>query len=385
MLTNEEKEEILSHVLRQKEFLRSPTSSVLLSYLVKAGINGKNLKETTIGMDLLGDKFNADQESARIRVNVYNLRKKLDKYYEGAGRQDKWRIRLEKGIYRPEFIPGRPPRNRKKVSRSVVWWLLAALILSWGIFFRVARPGKVPVIWNSFFHNGKETTLFIGDSFGLMGKLPTGRIGWFRDYQINGLTDFYQWIEENPKLKDKVWQADYLYTTGMAAYASQQIARLYTLHHQKFKIRFSSNTSYSDILESNAIYAGPMKNDNKFIHFFNQGNTRFHLVDEKLYYSDPVTRKDTVINLVTIGLHSEYALVSRLNGPGNTSQLIFFSDHDIGVKATVEYFTCPDSVRAFADRYLGGKDVPFTALFKTWGIARTNIRLKPVFISKINP
>ncbi len=54
----------------------------------------------------------------------------------------------------------------------------------------------------------------------------------------------------------------------------------------------------------------------------------------------------------------DYTVVSRIPGPNNTEQFLFFSNHDIGVMATVEFFTNEQSIEAFTKKYLN--DSPHT-------------------------
>jgi hypothetical protein len=383
-LNDSEKREILAHLLAQPTFAKSPTSSVLLEYLVNATIDGTDLKETTIGVDLLGDKFDSENGNARIRVNIYNLRKKLDRYYQGEGQDDDWRLVIEKGQYRVGFVPNRDGRPEPGRPIRLVPLLLAALVISWGFFFWVGRTKEVPKFWHPFFTNGALTNLVIGDSYGLMGELPTGSHGWFRDYGINNSDDLYLFLEKNPALKDKVTPANYFYITGMAAFSTKELTRLFQQQNADFSIRFSSNSSYSDIIEGNSVYVGPIKNDNKFIRLFNEGNPNFKLETNRLHFYGDSLHVPVAFNLSTEGLVSEYAIVCRVDGERNNARFLFFSDHDIGVKATVEYFTNADSLRAFADRYFGGRPANFTAVFKTTGIERNNLRLSPVLVSEIN-
>ncbi|WP_163714637.1 helix-turn-helix domain-containing protein [Mangrovibacterium lignilyticum] len=378
------KKRLLEHVLSTSTFAKSPTSSVLLEYLVNSTLAGADLKETSIGVDLLGDKFDAESGNARIRVNIYNLRKKLDNYYEDEGAEDAWRMVIEKGQYRVDFVPNKiekPVRNRR---RFLVPILLSALLLSWLIFFLVNRPEPAPFFWKGFFDNDASTSLVIGDSYGLMGELATGTHGWFRDYNINSLDEVYAFLEKHPELKNQVEPANYFYTTGMAAFATKELAALFQRNEADFTIRFSSNSSYSDIIEGNSIYVGPLKNENKFIRLFNEGNRAFNLQGNRLQFSGDSIQPQQEFNLSTEGLVSEYAIVSRMSGPKQTARFLFFSDHDIGVKATVEYFTNADSAQAFATRYFDGRDASFTAVFETRGVERNRLKLNPVLVSEIH-
>ncbi len=383
MLTDDEKKEILTRLLNQPVFIKSPASSVLLQYLVNASINRIDVKEATIALDLFGEKFDTEKSNARVRVSVYHLRKKLSAYYENEGKDDSWRIVISKGQYRAEFIRNHKTGRLLGLKDYLIYGLSALLVLIILIAVFILLPPGKPVFWKSFFSNGKPTTLFIGDSFGVMGKTETGSVGWIRDYNINDLEDFYAFCEKHPELKDQLYPANYNYTTGMAADATKLISYLFYRDGKNFAIRFSSNSSYSDIKEGNAVYVGPIKNNNKFIHFFNEGNPRFKIRNGQLIFSGDRLHAPQTFGLTLEGLDFEYAIVSRLPGPEHTEQFIFFSDHDIGVKATVEYFTDTDSLKAFCSRYLKGKNVPFTALFETRGIERTNMSLKPIVVSEI--
>lgn len=380
-MDNKEKLESLEKVLSSKAFVRAPSSSVLLRFLVDATFNNKDLKETTISMELYGKNYADEKSEAHIRVNVYHLRKKLDKYYEEEGKEDEWRIHIKKGQYQVSFEERKKEVAPKQKNNKKIFVTAAVLIMIFVAWF-VKREENV-FLWQPFFSNGKQTTLFIGDFFGIMGYTATGQYGWNRDYDINNLSDYYQFVENNPDKKDNLSPANYPYVTGMAANGTMNISRLFHRKNKDFDIQFSSQTTAKDVSKHNSIYIGPIKNKNLFIDFFNDANPNFRIENNLLYYKNSQTGQDTLISLsIDDGSVYEHAIVSRIKGPNETEQFIFFSDHDIGVKATTEKLSDSNWVKTYLIPKLDN-NAYFTGVFLVKGKNRTNFELEMLFMETL--
>jgi len=306
-MTDQDKIVQLEHILNSETFRKSPTSSRLLQILTISTIEGKELKETTVGMELFGKSFIKKENSSRIRVNIYNLRKKLEGYYKGEGKNDVLKIEIEKGQYYTKFIINKDKKaivNYEKRFKAVLTFIGVLSIL--GVVF-LYKP-TVP-IWDTFFKNKKETILVVGDFFGIIGETVTGKIGWNRDYEINSSERFYEFKKLHSELDEDVRPSDYTYITGMGAIGVQKISRLFIAQEKDFTIRFSSKLDYEEIKENNTIYIGPIKNENKFLDYIKSKN--FNLTGNLLHYKNALKKQDTVINLFSTGKDKEYAIVSR--------------------------------------------------------------------------
>jgi len=371
---------ILEEVLMSQTFKKAQTTSNLLKFLVQATMDNVDVKEATIGIELLGKNYAGKNNDARIRVNIYNLRQKLEKYYTTEGKDNEWRIVIPKGRYQVEFEKKKTEYKIKegtilKFSTGLnVILLFAVIIFTVQFFYKSTVP-----IWNSFFKNDKETILYLGDVYGVLGKTATGNYGWNRDYVINNKYDFYSLLNKNPELKGKIKESSYTYLTGMAAVSVKNIGELFYNNESDYAVQLASSYRVEDIKKKNAIYVGLMKNNNPFIRLFNQQNNNFRLHKSKLYYSNKKTNKDTIFNLPDSGMENELAIVSKINGPDGSSQLLFFSDHDMGVKGTIEYFTNKDSLAKFSNTYLKRKE-NFTALYRVIGQERTNFQMELVLV-----
>ncbi|WP_215224437.1 helix-turn-helix domain-containing protein [Echinicola shivajiensis] len=373
-MDNTKKLEVIEHVIKSKTFSRSPSSCVLLKFLAEATLAGRDLKETTIGMELYGKSYEDEKSAAHVRVNIYHLRKKLEKYYQEEGENDEWKIQIKKGQYQVNFIKN--IEDEKAHYSPHLGIIISILVLILAIsFWLFGRREEVP-LWQVYFESNKETTLYIGDFFGLMGITVTGEFGWNRDYNINNIEDYYRFLEDNPDKKGLVTPANYPYVTGMAATGTMNISRLFHRQDKDFQIRFSSQTSIKDITESNSVYIGPIKNGNLFIDFFNDANPKISINRGILDFKDPGQGIDTLINLsIDDGTIYEHAVVSRYKGPNNTEQFVFFSDHDIGVKATTEKFTDIEWLNQSFKELVKDSEY-FTAIFLVKGKERTSMELE---------
>jgi len=96
----------LTRVLASEDFQRSPKLSGFLEFIVEQTLEGSanRLKGYTIGVEVLGKPDTFDPElDASVRVDATRLRRALDAYFSGAGRDDGIRISVPSGTYVPLF------------------------------------------------------------------------------------------------------------------------------------------------------------------------------------------------------------------------------------------------------------------------------------------
>ncbi|WP_139956923.1 helix-turn-helix domain-containing protein [Flavicella sediminum] len=375
MLSNEKKTELTEEILKSSLFIKSPKSSALLRYLVKATLEDIYLKEDIIDLEFFGEKSDFDRNNPRVRVNMYNLRKKIEKYYEQEGKESVWRLILEKGQYKVHFEKQIKPKSffRKVKPKYLIPYILLLIVTSTYVYQNYST--HYPKIWKVFFTNDKQTTLIIGDVFGILGKTITGSYGFTRDYGLNNISDYLNLISKKPELEKITRPSNYTYSSSMGVISCHYLTQLYSKHNAAFDIRFSSNTSVVDIKKGNIIYAGPLRNENKFISLFNTFNTYFTIDESRVLYKDSISKKYKFFRSDNGGRdNTDMAIVSKFKGPFNNEYFLFFSNHDIGVKATVEKFTNLDSLAAFDKKHkIGNKN--FTAVFEAEGKERTNLNL----------
>ncbi|WP_109829737.1 hypothetical protein [Reichenbachiella versicolor] len=378
MLSTEEKENISKRITESKTFKNAPTSIALLQYLIQANIEDRQLKEGIIDIEFFRTKPDSGKSNPKVRVNVYNLRKKLLKYYDEEGEHDTWQLIIDKGQYgvRFEKRTSAPPISIPKY-RKVAPYLLAVVLL---IILIVSHlPKSKPEIWKDFFDNEHTTSLYIGDAFGFGGKTISGKSGWTRDFSINSLDDYYELLERKPELKDITRPMDLSYSTRMAENATHDLTKFFSELEGEFDLKYATKVSFNDIKKSNVIYVGKTFNQTDFVYLFNERNTNVKILDKKIIVQELPNIPDTTINIPRLGTENDLTIVSRVSGPNQTEQFLFFSNHDIGVMSTVKYFTNPDSIKSFTERHLDGKD-NFTAIYLAKGKKRIDLSLEELLV-----
>lgn len=376
-LNNSQKQEIVTKIRKSNTLKNAPTSSALLQYLHDATLKDTVLKEGVIDIEFFGSKEIEDKNNPRVRVNVYNLRKKLVAYYEEEGKNELWQLAIKKGQYKVSFIKSEVySKPNLKINWSQVIPYIG-LLIAVGFIISFTRTPEAPKIWKNFLNSKDQSNLFIGDHFGISGNTITNGMGWTRDFNINTTNEFYKLLDEQPELREQIKPSQYSYSTRMSAITTQKLQGLYQYYEKAFDIRFSTQTSIPEIKESNAIYVGPTKNKNQFLTFFNEGNPYCEIENDTLNIRNHPTIKDSIFSLNSKTTTEEYAIVSKYPSIGNKEHFVFFSQHDIGVSATVEYFTNLDSIKQFEKSHLKGSDY-FTAIFKVKGFNRTDTDLKLV-------
>jgi len=73
----------------------------LFNFFVDCALAGRVPKEIEVALDVFGKRADFDvAQDAMVRVYIHKLRRKLDEYYAGPGKDDEERLIIPKGQYR---------------------------------------------------------------------------------------------------------------------------------------------------------------------------------------------------------------------------------------------------------------------------------------------
>lgn len=97
----------VERVLQSGIFAKSPRLSRFFCYVCERHLEGRGdqIKEYSIALEALGRSPDFDpKKDSIVRVEAHRLRKRLEEYYSGVGRDDAIHVIIPNGQYRPIFV-----------------------------------------------------------------------------------------------------------------------------------------------------------------------------------------------------------------------------------------------------------------------------------------
>ncbi|WP_321286024.1 helix-turn-helix domain-containing protein [uncultured Sunxiuqinia sp.] len=363
----------LKKILESDQFSRSNVNKVLLSLLFRATIEGRKLKEATIGSEIFGNSYDPVKNDNKVRVYIHNLRRKLSAYYETEGQNDKVIFQIEKGEYRVVFKDVEEKKSLFSNSGSIVGLSVLLLFFIGAFFF--FRKKTSSDFWEGFLDEKFSITVLIGDHFTIESNVPTGGFGTFRDFSINSEQDFTQHLQQHPEQASQMVPNQYPYVTKMGPYSAKMLSQYFGDHGTSFDLLLNSEWDKSKINTENLVYVGQFKTMGFLKNVFTDYFPNYEIIGEKITRRDFTNNDKETFRSRSGNQIIDYTIVSKMHGPVDNDIVMFLSDNDIGVIRMVEYFTDKDSIAAFYNRQqLLGKD--FAALFKVSGWERTGYTME---------
>ena len=269
-------------------FSHSKVYQQLLLYLAECALKDEIPKETTIAIEVFGkdESFNRaanrPAESTLVRVNIYNLRKKLEEYYFTEGKDDALRLRIPKGNYKVEFFKKTESSgwSLRSYLNPAVWVLLALLLLSlagslW-LWEEKATIGKTyqPVdpqhaLWSDILSSPKPVLIVLGDLFVFQEyseELGKNRV--IRDMTINSAADLAAFFSTHPAFEPKVNATNYTHLIKNNAYSLKDIVPVLIGARKAFDIQVMSRLTSEDLQQNNIIFIGLFKTLGLFDQYF---------------------------------------------------------------------------------------------------------------------
>ncbi len=395
---------------------RSELMQRLFDFLVACSLADKAPKEIEIAIDVFGKdaRFEVTRD-AMVRVYMHKLRRKLEDYYAGPGREDNGRLTIPRGEYRlvfsenaaestsesvepialeslPDEIEQTPPP--RKTPRSFVWGyvaaaaiivLLAANLLAWlsDTGHRELRTVRNHPVWQEMVNDDQPIYIVLGDYY-IFGELdphsetnPESVRRLVREFNINSRNDLDQLLKDRPELDHRYMDLALNYLPISSAFALHNIVPLLEPNKKnpnQVQVILASDLTPAMIRSSHIVYIGLISGMGilRDIAFagsqFKIGDTYDELIDRKtnqIY----VSQSSVAVNDNT--RYRDYGYFATFAGPNNNRILILAGTRDVALMHTAEAVSHSESLRTLVNK--AGAQENFEALYAVDAIDRMNL------------
>ncbi|MDC0584358.1 hypothetical protein OAO55_01370 [Bacteroidales bacterium] len=379
----EKVEKALNKICSNKLFKRTKTNELLLRFLVEQAFLGNDVKEQVIGLELFNGECVTEQNDSKIRVSVYHLRKKLEAYYADDGKEEEIIFEVAKGQYNLTFKDKRDINNSDKKGLTITINIPkkylpiggGVFLLLIGIFLFQSVEQQQLYCWDNFLSSKPENICVISDHYvvGNNNKPPAYSLY----NSIKSDEDLIEYIKQNPD--EQLRLSKFTLFSKMAPFAVQNLMTLFGKYQKSFHIRIESEVRFEDYKDNNVLFVGQAKNMMASKYFYLKDSKKFKYIEPIYIHLENGIEKKYTPNLADGTINNEYALVSFVPLENMGEALFFTSEHDIGVLATVKYFTNLDWLEEFYTNIPQGAKY-FNALFEVEGIDRNDVSCKLIAI-----
>jgi len=376
---------LLEKILGSQEFSGSRIYQSYLTYLVDATNQGRNIKETTIAIEVFGKNSNFNPaEDTIVRSHTYTLRKKLESYYLIEGKNDNYRLKISKGHYRVQFYLHSNEQRMLAKLKEYYPWLMAFFCLVIATFLGIKyhhlqdqlqkyqQIDSQDAFWKEYLHSDLPIMVVLGEHIFYTTYFEKfGRKLIVRDFDINSLEQLDSLKSVYPQYNIK--RNDEPYFPYHSIWGIPAILNVLYSGHQKFIFRKSLDISPQILDEYNFIFIGSIKTLYTFKHTMIKSHFNFGISPHVVTYTYPDSNKTISFStsLHSQGLNEDLVLVLKLPGPAGNTILIIASYHSLGAPEIAYYLTSPSKrselENLFRKKYGHIPDY-FEILFRVTGI-----------------
>jgi hypothetical protein len=383
---------------------RSELLQKLFDFLVVCAHAGRVPKEIEIAIDGFGKdaRFDASQD-ALVRVYVHKLRRRLEEFYAGAGRDDTERLVIPRGEYRlaieareaaealPVVLPAwqlRLPRltRREWFAGSAIAILLAVVGVLGTLQWQASRgdsefaAARRSAIWAPLLDDELPIYVVLGDYY-IFGEHDAGRgvERLVRDFSINSRDDLEQRLLNEPQLARRYEDLNLTYLPTASAYALRNVMPILAAANKRVRVVMASQLDAAVLKSAHIIYIGYLSGLGGMLREivfagsrFNIGNSFDELVDATTgasYMSEAGEPPGDAVR------YRDYGYFSTFSGPNGNRNLIIAGMRDTALMQTAETVT---GSRRLAELTRRGdtRDGAFEALYEVYGVNGTNIEAR---------
>ncbi len=392
MLSNKQKHIILDEILKSNSFKNSKLNSKLLLYLVECEIENKSPSEYSIAIDVFkkDSSFNPNEDTL-IRVSVYNLRKKLERYYQNMGKHTKLRVKIPKGHYEVVFFNYSKESIIQKLLNPYFIFISIILLLASFIVFLLFRTSSYSQnssknltesilsesLFSSFIESENLKLITLGDDFiyySDFSEFNTSPIRkMYRNSNINSEEEFEIFLSKKTH-ESKLKKLPFSFFNQAAIWPLTNIVTFLAPYNIDYLIRSASTLTTNDIKGKDIVFLGSFWTLGILENIITDLGITYNIVGEEKLELKISTISDSTISLLRTGIaaydHIDYSIFIKIPGPNNNSIYLFVSFYATGSVAAVKYMTNNENLKNIVRKLnLDSEKLPeyFYVVFKSTG------------------
>ena len=374
----EERQALIDQVqllLESETFRNQGTLCRLLKFLANRSLTGEaeQLNGYSVAVDALGkpETFDPRQDSS-VRFQMGRLRKKIEEYYAGEGKDDPFLIGIPKGSFtvvcreRPAFEEPIAEPSGLALGKHAPWIVFTVVLACWGIISTVALwhereknakfqslwTSDLELLWRAYLTSSRPLVVTIEEPLFVQLK----GFGVYRELSLNRWQDIVSAprIESMQKALGASEIQPYYYYAPLGEVQGAFLLGKLLGTRIPASLAGSRQLSWQQIANNNVIYLGAavfVSEQLKGLPIEMQlvgapgGWKNLHpLPGELPFYRDQLPSGPA-------GDGEVYAVVSHTPGPLGTGHVtLFFSNAASGRLAAVNWFTSGDHAKALVDR-----------------------------------
>lgn len=368
--------------------------SKLFEYLVERAIGGDVPKEFDIAVDVFGkDATHRDGGDAQIRVWIYRLRSRLERYYAGPGRNDAFQIAIPKGTYKIDLSDAAEVHDavpRRAAHTTAVALVGAVVAAALAVLATTVILGRFPPsdaylvadpVWSGVAESDLPILIVLGDHFFFGDPDSHVRV---RDIYINSKADLHRSAEfrSNPSLVFDTLS----YLPKSAAFALPEILSRVNAMNRNYALKLASELTPEDIRVADIVFIGFIRAMSVLREYYFK-HSGFRSQSPYLELVQASTRDSFTRTGPLPQENTDYGLFARLEGPTGNQILLFSGIGDPGVLATARVLNSADGVREL-ERFIASSSLDssenWEVLLEVDGHSRTDLDYRMIGLWSID-
>ena len=407
MIDENTKKSILDEILKSNSFKNSKLNSKLLKYLVECSIKNKTPNEYTIAIDVFNkdSSFNPTEDTI-VRVSVYNLRKKLERYYQNMGKKARVRVKIPKGHYEVQFFKYSKESFIERLHNPYrVFIPVIALLLLLVIYLLIkinSKEKNLPVVnknrltynlYSDFINSKNPKLISLGDDFIYFSDFSefntTSVRKMVRNSKINNEEEFEKFKSENP-LRNDLKKLPFSFFNQAAVWPLPYIVKYLASYKTNYIIKSASTLTSNDLKNNDIIFLGSFWTLGILEKIINDLNIKYNIIGQEKLILGKNKGNDSLTTFIRTGVpaydHIDYCVFLKIPGPNKNTVYSFISFYATGSVGAVKFLTNENTLKKLKQKFeMKFNEFPeyFMVLFKSTGYAREVLSTEPIYIDKI--